>query len=390
MTTTSKEKFLLTRRSIIYFYNEIINSLTKAGVNVAEFTLYKSPDRPLNTDQSAAVIREVLSRRLNVNDDPFFDKNNDHMQYLRSASYQLRFSFQGDLRVAALLLKEHLPDRQDVRSSAYKTPRMYTPVASAIANASSAHPERSKLLTQLGGEYTSYLNALIFESTQAESYAAQMRYRQYESAIADLENTSALWYITPDSPEHMEEILLCRTLSEVDHEGVPKQLGNSTSEKIQAIRNLLPALHGAARYNRVKGHPLYRFVSELSDTIMHTLSTSTVAPSVEVEDALIELATDSVILSEDLKISSLHAESLLTRFHHGHPIYKDMIDHLRKQNGLVVATTNDTMRRFSLLYKLLVREGIITSHQIVEQRWWQFFQHTKVMELYEHQCGRLK
>lgn len=350
----------LSRRQITYFYNRVNNALTKAGISGSEFVLDRNHKGLLNTEKSREIISKLLEEIVTPRDgleDWFVSE--DFLQYLRSATYQLRFSFQGDLRIVALLVKELLPNRQDVRDTAFRVP------TGQVCN----DPNFENIITAMGHEKSSYLNALIYEACQSEAYSAQMRFRQYEDALTELDQVTGVWTITPDSQENLGEILICRTLSEVDHEGIPKQLADSKSEKVQAARNIVQAMHSTARYSHLKGHPLYRFMTDLSDLLLTTATTSVIPPMADVEDAMFELSSDVVTVGEDLKISSMQAEAMLTRFHHGHPIYKDMIDHLRKQNGIVVATVNDLMRRFCVIFKELQRTGVLTGDERTKNRW---------------------
>lgn len=370
-----------TRFQILQLYTTLITRLRKAGIRMESFHLSKGSTHDLGTPESNVVVKALLEE---VTEPTGSFTREEAYQQLRVLNYNLRYLLQGDLVIAALLLKEHLPTRPDIRQPNFRIP-IVTGVAITAEMYKDPNAYAPVLFEALAKEDLNYINALLYDCTQASSYAANIKKHQHQEALEELENISSLWYISPDNPEHQKEIMLCRTLAEVDHEGVPKQLGASSSAKVQALRSLIPAIHAVDRYVKIKQHPFYRFINDLPDLISTTLSFTQTATDTQDEDMLLDLLPDTINLATRLRESSENASTILSRFHHGNPVYKDLITVCERQNTLVVAHTNDIMYRFGAAIKAFGRYGNLAGSDTplyLREHWIKFLANTRILEGY--------
>lgn len=371
---------IYSRFQLLRLFSNIANRLKKAGITVAEIQAERSTQEFLNTPESSRIIKTVLDEQFEGLTPQEID---DQLHHMRALAFNLRYCLQGGLQVASLLLKEHLPNRQDVRKPEFRTPFTKVPNLSPVVGVLD-----KPLIAGLVSEPTSYLNGLIFEAIQAKDYSAKLAFRKIGDTLQQLEQESAVWSMTADDPIHTAEIMLCRTLSVLDHDGVPKRLADSSDEKIQVLRALIPAVASIARYTGVKSHPFYRFVNDLSDLSASTVANTEMDLQPSREDMLLDLQVDANSLSVRVKESAVAADAVLNRFHYGQPVYKEMLEQVRHQNSIIVADVNDIIRRFAYTMKQILPVVVAKEDEWLLKKWLNFLANTKILTTYhQHQTN---
>ena len=371
---------IYSRFQLLRLFSNIATELKKAGITVAEVQADRSLHEYLNTPESSRIIESILNDHLKG---LTLQEQDDQLHHIRALAFNLRYCLQGGLQVASLLLKEHLPNRQDIRKIEFRTP--FNKV-SEIQQVPGVFDK--PLIAGLVSEPTSYLNGLIFEAIQAKDYSAKLAFRKLGDKLQELEQESAVWSMTADDSIHSEEFMLCRTLSVLDHDGVPKKLGDSTDEKVQALRALVPAVASIARYTGVKSHPFYRFINDLSDLSASTVAVQDLDLAPSREDMLLDLQVDANSLSIRLKESALAADAVLNRFHYGQPVYKEMLEQVRHQNSIIVADVNDIIRRFAYTLKMVLPVLIEKGNEDVLKKWLNILANSKILATYhQHQVN---
>ena len=370
---------IYSRFQLLRMFSSIATSLKKAGISIAEIQADRSTHEFLNTTESSKIILEEINRHLV--DLEVVDRD-DQLHHIRALAFNLRYCLQGGLQVSSLLLKEHLPNRQDVRRVEFRTPFV------CVKDLSPTPGFDKPLVDALVTEPTSYLNGLIFEAIQAKDYSAKLAFRKLGEKLEQLEQESSVWAMTADDPIHTDEFMLCRTLSVLDHDGVPKKLADSQDERVQTIRALVPAVASIARYTGVKSHPFYRFVNDLSDLSANTVASPNVDLCTNKQDMLLDLQVDANSLSIRLKDSAMAADAVLNRFHYGQPVYKEMLETVRTQNSIIVAEVNDIIRRFAFIMKHVLPVLVSCSDADALKKWTNFLSNTKIIATYhQHQLS---
>lgn len=181
-------------------------------------------------------------------------------------------------------------------------------------------------------------------------------------------------------PTEKAEMLYCRLLSEVNEQGVPIQLTNSTDEKTTVLREIIPVVHAIARYRRASQNPFYKFVNMMPSMLVDFIGEEKI--NMRAIDEAMDLLVDIVAFNVELKENSDKASHFLSRFHHGHPLYIDMIQILRTQHTLMMTTGSDLMRRFGMFIVSIGGENINTPESFKT-----FLNETRISHVYRQQQG---
>ena len=324
---------MTTKYTVLSIYREILDKFMEEGVDMGSFVLSKANrENQLNTSVTSGIIKEVLSsheKKCMIN-------HTEYMQQIRMLNDTFRYYLDGKLRIVALLLNELLPKRLDYRN----TPR---PCLNA-SNTDKTVSSEDSLLPLLKDESVDYISYLVRMSTNSDDYSAKLPISEYKTVFQDLESICTMWQLDPS--ENKAEMLYCRLLAEVNEQGVPIQLTNSSDEKTMVLREIIPVVHAIARYRRASHSPFYKFVNMLPTVLVDYLGSGHL--SIWGADMAMDLLNDVIAFNTELKENSDKASQFLSRFHHGHPLYIDMIHVLKVQHTLMMTTGSDLMRRFGL------------------------------------------
>ena len=323
-------------------YKSIDLGCLSIGVDVGTITLNKANrDFALNTKEMTEIIHNGVINTLDLK--PGTQSAEDALQALRMLNDTIRYNLDGRLRVVALMLNEWLPKRPDYRNS----PR---PSLNPSVTGSAPLFEDS-ILHLLGRESVDYISYLVRMSTNSDDFSAKLPINDYKAVFQDLESISTLWQLDP--VEHRPEMLYCRLLAEVNEQGVPVQMANATDDKTLVMREVIPVVHAIARYRRASQSPFYKFINMMPSLLVECISAyASSMNSVETE-MLGDMLNDVIAFNTALKNNSEAANQFLSRFHHGHPLYTEMIQVLREQHTLMMTTGSDLMRRFGMIVKLI-------------------------------------
>lgn len=338
---------MITKYSLFDIYDRIINKLNSEKIAVSSFAMARQQrQNPMNTEQSAKIIDKVVVDAMS----PFFLRAEDLEHQLRILNDSVRYTLEGDYKIVAGLLNERLPKRPDHRNS--PRPALET---TQVIEAEEDLAQASEMVRALANESVDYISYLARIATNSDDYSAKLPITEYAETFAMLENISTMWSLDPT--EMKPEFLYCRMLSEVNEQGVPVQLQNATDQKTRVLREVIPVIHAISRFSRASHNPFYRFIHGLPTLLIETAMKSVDAQSSQLlVDVLLELATDTSALATQLRENSEEASRFLSRFHHGHPLYLDMIRLLKRQHTQMMTAGYDLFRRFGVTLKVLVSE----------------------------------
>ena len=321
-------------------YDEVVVGCTEANIDLSSIVLSKAHrDTALNTLEMSSIISKVVNDTLSG--DSVIDKG-DQLQILRMLNDSIRYNLDGKLRVVGLMLNEWLPKRLDYRNR--PRPSM-NPV-----NYGCVLGNRS-VLGCLSKESTDYISYLVRMSTNSDDYSAKLPINDYKVVFNTLESLSTLWQLDPI--ENKTEMLYCRLLAEVNEQGVPIQMANASDDKTMVLREVIPVVHAIARYRRASQSPFYKFVNMMPSVLVECINVYSSEMSVRSIDLIADLLNDMIAFNVALKNNSDAASQFLSRFHHGHPLYTDMIQVLKEQHTLMMTTGSDLMFRFGVFIKIL-------------------------------------
>ena len=320
-----------TKFELLEIYREVIEKCAAEKVDVGTFVLSKNRDTQLNTPVTTDVIKKILQEHSSG-----CVVASDYLQTLRILNDSIRYNLDGKQRIVALLLNELLPKRIDYRNT--PRPNMNPKNAGAVVSCDES------LLPYLSEESVDYISYLVRMSTNSDDYSAKLPITEYKVVFQELETTCTMWQLDPT--ENKAEMLYCRLLSEVNEQGVPVQLTNSTDDKTAVLREIIPVVHAIARYRRASQSPFYKFMNMMPSMLVDFIATRNM--NMRTVDMCMDLLNDIIVFNAELKENSDKANHFLSRFHHGHPLYIDMIQVLRTQHTLMMTTGSDLMRRFGM------------------------------------------
>ena len=366
---------MITKFMLVNLYSRLQGEFAKAGIDLSTIVLSKeNRSSSLNSNTTSAIIkREVEDLCLEDG------CNQDELQQLRMLNDALRYQLDGKQRVVALMLNEWLPKRMDYRN----TPRP----GMNPANTGLIISNNQSLLPYLGKESVDYLSYLVRMSTNSDDYAAKLPINDWKNVLQTLESTCTLWQLDPT--EHKSEMLYCRLLAEVNEQGVPIQLTNSTDEKTVVLREVIPVVHAIARYRRASQSPFYKFINMMPSMLIdcigrgNDIDPSNIIP-LKATDLMMDLLNDVISFNTALKENSDKASQFLSRFHHGHPLYIDMIHVLREQHTLMMTSGSDLMRRFGMFVQCL-SEVTMGKKDLVPESFDVFIQETRLGHVFRQQ-----
>lgn len=359
----------VTKYQLYSLYHRVQERCAKEGVDLGSVVLSRANrDTALNTAVTSKIITDEIYEISPVD----YGTEQDKLQQLRMLNDSVRYHLDGKLRIVALMLNEMLPKRMDYRN----TPR---PAMNPENTGLEIMPHES-LLHYLATESVDYISYLVRMSTNSDDYSAKLPINDYKNVFQNLESVCTMWQLDP--AEHKSEMLYCRLLAEVNEQGVPIQLANSTDEKTVVLREVIPVVHAIARYRRASQSPFYKFVNMLPSVLIELLGQDATSCDLKTIDLIMDLLNDVMAFNAELKENSDKASQFLSRFHHGHPLYIDMIHVLRVQHTLMMTFGSDLMRRFGMLV-LAIGEG--RGDAPVPESFDLFLQETRLAQVYRQQ-----
>lgn len=357
----------VTKFQLYNLYHRVQVRCAKEGVDLNSVVLSKSNrDIALNTVTST----KIISDEVNEVSGTSYGTMQDKLQQIRMLNDNMRYHLDGKLRIIALMINEWLPKRMDYRN----TPR---PTMNPV-NTGKVVGVNECLLPYLSVESIDYISYLVRMSTNSDDYSAKLPINDYKVVFQNLESICTMWQLDPT--EHKSEMLYCRLLAEVNEQGVPIQLNNSNDEKTVVLREIIPVVHAIARYRRASQSPFYKFVNMMPTVLIELLGCDSDAYDLKTLDLAMDMLNDILVFNMELKENSDKASQFLSRFHHGHPLYIDMIQVLRVQHTLMLTFGSDLMRRFGALL-LALGESDATVPESLDV----FLQETRLAQVYRQQ-----
>lgn len=352
---------LQSRNNLFLIYDSIYKKLKDRNINPKE--LISEKNRKLRMSEEAYEIFSSHIKNLSLEKGVF----------LRALNDQQRYFLNGSFLCVALVLNELLPRFKDLEASEKQVFKEVTklPTNTVIS-------DKDLIFKFLKDEKTSYIKRLLMSSLDLKNYYMPTNSLSLKD-IEDMELISANWVLKNETFE--SEVLKVLSLTDID--GVPLELRDTDVPRYKFIREISPSLFSVSSFKRSDTSPFARFVVLLPTLLTRYIGL--VGHSNCTTDCFMDLLEAMMTFTKTLQHNAEEASRVRQMLHHGHPVYKDLIQLSKNQTALMSWSFEGIVFRFSHLLTELFNHAELDCDVIT------FLNEIDVVSLYaRHKGGYLE
>lgn len=320
------------RFTLLSLYVDIFKKLKSMGVNPKEIVITRQRKIIMNETGLEEVKKMISSFSF------------EEQVYLRTLNDQQRYSLGDDLMHIGLLLNELLPRFKDLEA---KERQSYKEVEK-LPPKTVISPE-DLVYNHLRFEDPAYIRRLITTTVLSADY--YMKHSQLsEETVEQMEFISAEWLLKDTKID--QEIL--KILSMVDSSGKSAELQGTDEPRYKYVRELMPSLIALSSFKRSEQTQFAKFVFILPSVLTWALGnySSNMVPADE--DPLMDVLEATMTFTRSLQANADKAARIRQMFHHGFPVYKELLDLVRSQSQLMSWSLESIIYRLANNLKALL------------------------------------